>query len=371
MDSPDWCFFRQGFTGHKNRMKLRIRFYDNEWKRPAFLEVKRRVSEVIRKERAMISREGVREILTSGWPAQPYYADCAHLLHGKRRQDVNEDFWGFANTSRAEATIYVSYFREIWESPEDEELRVTFDRRIRGSRYDGSGRLEVPKRGWQPYMPPYLTPFPADGVILELKFDERPPKWMVDLVRIFNLQQTPVCKYCALAVLPLLVSMMMVAMANSLIVAFGLLGVFGVVRFRNVLKDTRDTSFILWAIMEGMALGTRRFSTAFLAFLGIALAFVCLRFVSFGTRARYDAVLTLRVTGDVASGLAALKQVLKRHATRVDLTGDRRSTAEGTDLSYRLLLRDTARSADLQSELAGTYQFENVSVYLHDDEAEI
>ena len=48
----------------------------------------------------------------------------------------------------------------------------------------------------------------------------------------------------ALAVMPLIVSMLMVAMAGNLFVAFGLLGVFGVVRFRNVLKDTRDTSFI-------------------------------------------------------------------------------------------------------------------------------
>ena len=55
----------------------------------------------------------------------------------------------------------------------------------------------------------------------------------------------------ALAMLPLLVAMMMVAMAGSLIVAFGLLGVFGVVRFRNVLKDTRDTTFILWANYGG------------------------------------------------------------------------------------------------------------------------
>ena len=35
-------------------------------------------------------------------------------------------------------------------------------------------------------------------------------------------------------------------------------GGFGVVRFRNVLKDTRDTIFILWAIMEGVAIGTTR-----------------------------------------------------------------------------------------------------------------
>jgi Domain of unknown function (DUF4956) len=175
----------------------------------------------------------------------------------------------------------------------------------------------------------------------------------------------------ALAMLPLLVSMMMVAMASSLIVAFGLLGVFGVVRFRNVLKDTRDTSFILWSIMEGMALGTMRFSTALLALLGIAAAFSCLRFVSFGARTRYDAVLSLRITGDIGSGLAALKPILKRHATRAELAGDQRSSEGGTDLSYRLLLRDTGRSSDLQSELAGRDNFQNISVYLHDDESEI
>ena len=197
MDTPDFFFFRQAYNGHKNRMKLRIRFYDDEWKRPAFLEVKRRVSEVICKDRAMISREGVRQILSRGWPDQPFWSDGNHLAHGKRRLDVNDDFWGFANATRANGAIYVSYYREIYESDHDEELRVTFDRYIHGSRYDGSGRLAVPKRGWRPFLPPYLAPFPEDGVILELKFDNQAPRWMFDLVKIFNLRQTPVCKYAA------------------------------------------------------------------------------------------------------------------------------------------------------------------------------
>lgn len=175
----------------------------------------------------------------------------------------------------------------------------------------------------------------------------------------------------ALAVMPLIVAMLMVAMAGNLFVAFGLLGVFGVVRFRNVLKDTRDTSFILWAIVEGVAIGTLRFSTAALAALGIAAAFLCLRFMSFGTRRRYDAVLNLRVTGDVIPKLEALKNILKRHATRLDLASERRATAEGTDMTYRLLLRDTSRSSELQSELAQTEGFANVSLYMHEDEAEI
>jgi hypothetical protein len=163
----------------------------------------------------------------------------------------------------------------------------------------------------------------------------------------------------------------MVAMANSIAVAFGMLGVFGVIRFRNVLKDTRDTSFILWAVMEGMALGTMRFSTALMALLGVSAAYLCLRFMAFGLRRRYDAILTLRLNGDVPTRLQTLATILKRHARRLDLASDRSTIKEGTDLSYRLLLRNPARSTELQTELVGTEGFENVSIYLHDDEAEI
>jgi len=175
----------------------------------------------------------------------------------------------------------------------------------------------------------------------------------------------------SLAILPVLVALTMVAMANSIAVAFGMLGVFGIIRFRNVLKDTRDTSFILWAVMEGMALGTMRFSTALMALLGVSAAYICLRFMSFGLRRRYDAVLTLRLNGDVPSRLQTLAAILKRHARRLDLASDRRTIKEGTDLSYRLLLRNPSRSSELQTELVGTEGFENVSIYLHDDEAEI
>jgi len=175
----------------------------------------------------------------------------------------------------------------------------------------------------------------------------------------------------ALAVLPVIVSMLMASMSGSLLVAFGLLAVFGVVRFRNVLKDTRDTSYILWVIMEGLAIGTTRFSTAAISAVGIGAAFLLLRLMNFGVRNRYDAILSLRITGDVAARMPILKNILKRHSTRLNLASERRSTTDGTDLSYRLLLRDTARSNELQAELAKMEGLQNVSVYLHEDEAEI
>lgn len=175
----------------------------------------------------------------------------------------------------------------------------------------------------------------------------------------------------SLAVIPILIGIMMVVMAGNALIAFGLLAVLGVIRFRNVLKDTRDTTFVLWAIMEGLTVGTLRYSTAFLGALGVAAALFYLRFTSFGTRQRYDAVLTARLRGDLQMAGAELKRVLDRHVSRARLTSEHRATDEGVDVSYQLLLRDPSRSDELQSELAAVGGLANVSVFLHDDEAEI
>ncbi|SPE51650.1 conserved membrane hypothetical protein [Verrucomicrobia bacterium] len=175
----------------------------------------------------------------------------------------------------------------------------------------------------------------------------------------------------ALAILPAIVAMLMAAMSGVLMLVFGLLGVSGMVRFRNVLKDTRDTTFILWVIMEGLAVGALRFSTALIAAAGIGACLLLLRLMSFGTRSRYDAVLSLRLTGDIPARMAAVRGILKRHAIKLNLASETRSTPDGTDLTYRLLLRDPSRSSELQSELTSAEGFQNVSVYMHEDEAEI
>ncbi|NQU19814.1 MAG: DUF4956 domain-containing protein [Candidatus Nealsonbacteria bacterium] len=175
----------------------------------------------------------------------------------------------------------------------------------------------------------------------------------------------------SLVVIPVIVAMLMLMMANSFVVAFGLLAVFAVVRFRNVLKDTRDTTFILWAIMEGLGVGTMKFSTALMGALGVAVVLAYLRLTAFGSRHRYDAVLTLQLTGDLVTGVSTLKQVLRRHSSRVHLTSERKLTDEGLDLSYRLLLRDPSRCDELQWALKQTEGFDRISLYLREDESEI
>jgi hypothetical protein len=174
----------------------------------------------------------------------------------------------------------------------------------------------------------------------------------------------------SLVVIPVIVALVLVLMAGNIVIAFGLLAVFAVVRFRNVLKDTRDTVFVLWAISVGMAVGTMHYSTAILACLSVAAIFLYLRFTLFGTRRRYDVILTLRWEGPEPTG-AALKEVLKRHSVRSHLASQRGADAQGLDLSYRLLLRDPERRGELLADLHGISQVTQASLYLAEDESEI
>ncbi len=169
----------------------------------------------------------------------------------------------------------------------------------------------------------------------------------------------------SLVILPVLVSLMMMLMAGSVFIAFGLLAVFAVVRFRNVLKDTRDTGYVLWAIVEGMAVGTRQESTAVIGALVVIGISVYLRVTQFGSRQRYDVVLNLLCAADVN-----LTTVLKRHSRKMQLAASRK-VGDGIDMSYRLQLRDPTRSHDLQTELESTEGVQRVSLFMREDESEV
>ena len=174
----------------------------------------------------------------------------------------------------------------------------------------------------------------------------------------------------SLVVIPIIVSLVMVLMSGNIAIAFGLLAVFAVVRFRNVLKDTRDTTFILWAIIQGMAVGTMQFGIAVAGCVCVGLVFIYLRLVAYGTRHRYDVVLSIHWAG-TDDEARALKPILHRHSARTRLAGRRDGPDHGLDLSYRLLLRDPARSSELVAELQKADGVEEVSLFHREDESEI
>lgn len=176
----------------------------------------------------------------------------------------------------------------------------------------------------------------------------------------------------SLVVMPVLVALMMILMSGSLTIAFGLLAVFAVVRFRNVLKDTRDTIFILWAIIQGMAVGTGQISSAVIGVFGVGIVLMYLWFVDYGSRRSYDTIVNLIYSKtDSGSVLDSIERTLTRHCLRTQLASTQESSPEETSLSYRLTLRDPSRRTELETDLRELNRIERVSMFSHDDESEV
>src|SRR6266513_678454 len=91
----------------------------------------------------------------------------------------------------------------------------------------------------------------------------------------------------ALIIMPTIVALVMMVLQNNLITAFGMMAVFAIVRFRNILRDTLDTSYVLALLVIGMAAGTQKFTSAIIGCLVVAVGMIYLWYTSFGSRHRY------------------------------------------------------------------------------------
>jgi hypothetical protein len=155
----------------------------------------------------------------------------------------------------------------------------------------------------------------------------------------------------SLVVIPVVVSLVMMVLSNNLVTAFGLMAVFAIVRFRNILRDTLDTSYVLAVIVTGMACGTMKFATAVLGCVLICSVLLYLWFSGFGTRHRYDVIVNLHWARSIAE-LEELRALLHRHSVKALCASQRAHEGyAGTDFSYRVLLRDPDRMEELLGEL--------------------
>lgn len=175
----------------------------------------------------------------------------------------------------------------------------------------------------------------------------------------------------SLVVLPVITALMMSLMSNNIVVAFGFLAVFAVVRFRNVLKDTRDTTFVLWVLVEGMAVGVGKHSTAIVGAGVVALVLLYLSFSSFGSRTRYDAILSVQLNGEIDQLLAALRPVFTRHAVRTSQTSIRQLQPGCADVGYQIMLRNPMRGSELEAELRQIPGVQRANVQIRTMEEEI
>jgi hypothetical protein len=122
-----------------------------------------------------------------------------------------------------------------------------------------------------------------------------------------------------LVLLTVLIAMVSQVIGDSVARAFSLVGALSIVRFRTVVEDTRDTAFVIFAVIVGMAAGT---GTVNVALIGLPIVAVVAGVLSFWGRdpevvKRPTLVVKLAVGLDPA---AALGGVFAKHLAEFKLT---------------------------------------------------
>jgi hypothetical protein len=175
----------------------------------------------------------------------------------------------------------------------------------------------------------------------------------------------------SLIVMPCVVSLVMMVLTNSLVTAFGMMAIFAIVRFRNILRDTLDASYILMVLVLGMACGTMKFSTAILGMLFLCSMMIYLWLTSFGSRHRYDMILNFHWAGALAER-GSLDRLLEDYSLKSICASERKHEGfAGTDLSYRLLLKDPKMMPTLLDELQSYPGVSRVTGLKAEEESEV
>ncbi len=176
----------------------------------------------------------------------------------------------------------------------------------------------------------------------------------------------------SLILITVVVAMVMAVIGTSIITAVGLMGALAIVRFRNIIKDTRDIAFIFCSLVVGMAAGSQRYAVAILGTSILSLIVIYLYLTSFGTHQPHNGFLRFSFRGHIGPD-NPISNILKRFCGSFTLISAQASgfgTAE-VEYAYQLMIRNAAKNQQMLSELQQVEGLENINLTMQEQLLEV
>ena len=173
----------------------------------------------------------------------------------------------------------------------------------------------------------------------------------------------------SLILITVVVSMVMTVIGNNIITAVGLMGALAIIRFRNIIKDTRDIAFIFCSLVIGMATGSQRHATAIVGTVVLGLIAIYLHFAGFGVRQPHNAFLRFSFRGHIGSEHPVLK-ILKRFCGRFVLISSQDSAGE-VEYAYQLMIRNVKKNEQMLEELERIEGLRNINLTMQEQLLEV
>jgi len=138
-----------------------------------------------------------------------------------------------------------------------------------------------------------------------------------------------------------IVCMVIMIIGNNLARAFALVGALSIIRFRTVVKDTKDTAYIFWSLASGMATGTGSY---FLAIAGNAIlslvAFILFK-TNYGSIVKSEFILQFRIrSGDKKISENYNKILSKYTKSQTLLSSESSDDKKSIKVSLDIIMKD-------------------------------
>ncbi|MFB1052170.1 DUF4956 domain-containing protein [Paraliobacillus sp. JSM ZJ581] len=142
----------------------------------------------------------------------------------------------------------------------------------------------------------------------------------------------------SLITLTILTTTVMTVIGNNIALSLGMVGALSIVRFRTAIKDSRDTTYIFWAIIVGIGCGSGDY---LVAAIGSIIVFIVLLFLGrVNNNQRMLLIIKAKRTNELDVESTVFKQFNKKAFLRVKNT-----TNESIEWIYELS-RNTYRKEE-------------------------
>ncbi len=176
----------------------------------------------------------------------------------------------------------------------------------------------------------------------------------------------------SLVLITVMVAMIMAIIGNNIITAFGLMGALAIIRFRNVVKDTRDIVFIFCTLVIGMASGSQRYAIAIMGTLFIIMITFYMHLSRFGSHMPHNGFLRFSLAEHIGPD-HPIPAILKRFCGKFTLISAQDSGFGNplVEYAYQLTVRNAKKNEQLLSELEKIEGVENISLTMQEQLLEV
>jgi len=155
-----------------------------------------------------------------------------------------------------------------------------------------------------------------------------------------------------LVIIGVLGTVIMMVVQNNLIGAFALLGAFSLIRFRTIVKETRDVAFVFFSLALGVAVGTSNYSIAIISAILITAIIHFMWKFGWGVSQKSDGLgFVITMTTDKPLNVEHVISEISKFGTDEEVLHAKYSTERGGHYAFSAHLRSYEVLEPLRSEL--------------------